>query len=388
MDKAIIKIIFAAIFVLLISACGEKQSDEQAAQPVEPDAKGEKQAQSGEPQTEALAPEQAAGDYQVKETFNVGENVYVRSMGIDSGTNSLWVGTSVGVLEVDLATRNMLNTYTRDQGLANEYVFGITVDSQGGKWFGTNGGGISKLHQGQWTTYFPMHGLADYWVYSFTEQSDGTLWVGTWAGLNKFDPQTEEFTTYLEELVNEWVYGLDVDSKDQVWIGTEGGVNMFDGDTWHTWTHDDGLGAPNTQNLPLSSNTGLGTRSRHDLSVMEQGMSTYNPNYVFSLIVAQDDSVWVGTWGGGVSHYDGETWKNFTTADGLAGNIVYSLTQDSRGHFWFGTNGGLSYYDGSAWKTFTKNEGLLENNIYAIVTTQDNDVWVGSKSGVVYLSQK
>jgi ligand-binding sensor domain-containing protein len=233
-----------------------------------------------------------------------------------------------------------------------------------------------------------MHGLADYWVYSFAEQSNGNLWIGTWAGLNVFDRKTETFTTYVDELVNEWVYGLDVDSKDHVWIGTEGGINMFDGQTWHTWTHEDGLGAPNKDNLPLSSNTGLGTRDRHDLTVMEQGMSTYNPNYVFSLIIAQDDSVWAGTWGGGVSHYDGQTWTNYTTDQGLAGNIVYTLAQDSRGHFWFGTNGGLSYFDGQKWYTLTKNEGLIDNNIYAIATTDNNDVWVGSKSGVMYLSRQ
>ena len=177
---------------------------------------------------------QAIKTYRLAESFNVGENVYVRSIAVNTQGNTLLVGTSVGVVEVDLKTRNMLSTYTRDQGLANEYVFGMLVDSDGTKWFGTNGGGISKLHNNQWKTYFPMHGLADYWVYSFTQQSNGTLWIGTWAGLNKFDKTTEKFTTYLDELVNEWVYGLDVDSKDQVWIGTEGGINMYDDQTWKT----------------------------------------------------------------------------------------------------------------------------------------------------------
>lgn len=132
--------------------------------------------------------------YQVTDTFNVGERVYVRSMEVDEKQNRLWVGTSVGVMEIDIATRNLMNTFTREQGLANEYVFGMHVDSKGDRWFGTNGGGISRYSAKQeWKTFFPMHGLADYWVYSFTEQADGTLWIGTWAGLNKFDPKTETF---------------------------------------------------------------------------------------------------------------------------------------------------------------------------------------------------
>ena len=324
--------------------------------------------------------------YRVADTFNVGERVYVRSLAVDKKQNRLWVGTSVGVMEVDIASRNLVKTYTREQGLANEYVFGMHVDSQGNRWFGTNGGGISRYSsKDEWKTYFPMHGLADYWVYSFTEQTDGTLWIGTWAGLNKFDPKTETFVTYLKELVNEWVYGLDVDSQQRVWIGTEGGVNMFDGTTWKTWTHEDGLGAENEQNLPISANTGLGTRSRHDLSILSMDQQTYNPNYIFTLKVTADDNVWAGTWGGGVSRFDGKVWNNYTTKDGLAGNIVYSIAQDEKGGMWIGTNAGLSYFDGKKWHLFTTTDGLLDNNIYAVMPTANGQVWVGSRSGVTLL---
>jgi ligand-binding sensor domain-containing protein len=328
------------------------------------------------------------GGYRVTDTFGVGEAVYVRSLVIDKNTRALWVGTNLGVMEVDLASRNLMNTYNREQGLANEYVFGMHVDAKGNRWFGTNGGGISRYSpKGEWKTYFPMHGLADYWVYSFAEQSDGTLWVGTWAGLSRFDPEKGQFHTYLDELVNEWVYGLDVDSKDRVWIGTEGGINMFDGKSWKTWTHKEGLGAANAQNKPISTNTGLGTRSRHDLSILSAGEETYNPNYVFALTVAQDDTVWAGTWGGGVSHFDGAKWTNYTIKDGLAGNIIYSVAQDEDGGLWFGSNGGLTYYNGKEWHVFTKDDGLLDNNIYAIAPAAGGQVWVGSRAGVVLLTR-
>jgi len=390
----------AVVFATIMVACAE-DPEPQSTPPVAASQQSPMSQASPPPQSVPLLQERTligpvdqtpvvqlkASGYRVVDSFNVGDSVYVRSMAMDPVAKTLWIGTSVGVLEVDIATRNMLNTYTREQGLANEYVFGMLVDKKGRKWFGTNGGGISRVQDGQWKTYFPMHGLADYWVYSFAEQSDGTLWVGTWAGLNKFNPETEAFTTYLQELVNEWVYGLDVDNQDRVWIGTEGGINMFDGTNWKTWTHKDGLGAGNNDNLPLSDNTGLGTRSRHDLSVMSQGMSTYNPNYVFSLIVADDQSVWAGTWGGGVSHYDGSKWTNYTKNEGLAGNIVYSVSQDKDGDLWFGTNGGLSHYNGNTWETFTVNDGLLDNSIYAIVHTENNEVWAGSRNGVVVITK-
>ncbi len=323
------------------------------------------------------------GGEKVLESFEVGENVFARALTFDPAGNALWVGTSAGVMEIDLATHKPRNVYTREHGLANEYVFAVGIDSQGYKWFGTNAGGASRFKDGKWKTYFPMHGLADYWIYSFANDRDGNLWIGTWAGANQYNVKTGKFKTYVKELINEWVYGLDVDADGRVWFGTEGGVSMFDGKRWKQWNHKNGLGGENVSELPASANTGLGTRSRHDLTTLVAGFNSYNPNYVFSILAAPDKSIWAGTWGGGVSHFDGKTWSNLTTKDGLAGNIVYAMARDQDGVFWFGTDNGVSRYDGKSWANFTTKEGLLDKNVYAIAITPNGDVWAGTKKGVV-----
>lgn len=319
----------------------------------------------------------------VIESFDVGENIYVRALTVEHKTGSLWVGTSAGVHEVNLQSGKLVRTFTRDSGLANEYVFAVGIDKDDYKWFGTNAGGVSRYRDGKWKTYFPMHGLADYWIYSFANQKNGNLWIGTWAGVNMVDIKTMKFKTYVKELINEWVYGIGVDARDRVWFGTEGGVSMFDGKTWQSWTHNDGLGGPNLHQLPASSNTGLGTRSRHDLGLRSvEGAPTYNPNYVFSILVARDQTVWAGTWGGGVSRFDGKKWSNLTTRDGLAGDIVYSIVQDAKGVYWFGTNHGLSRYDGKTWRNYDSRTGLLDNNVYALAIAPNGNIWAGTKRGV------
>jgi len=338
----------------------------------------------GQPATPAKP---APGAWRVLDQFDVGDNIYVRALTVERERGVMWVGTSSGVHEVDIKTLKPRNTFTRKEGLANEYVFSVGIDKQGNKWFGTNAGGVSRYKEGNWKTFFPMHGLADYWVYCFASQKDGTLWIGTWAGTNKVDPRSGKFTTYVRELVNEWVYGLGVDSKDRVWFGTEGGVSMFDGKTWKSWTHKDGLGAPNVDQLAFSINTGLGTRSRHDLATMNEGRPTYNPNYTFSIHIAPDDSVWAGTWGGGVARFDGSKWTNLTTKDGLAGNIVYSIAQHADGAFWFGTNRGVSRFDGKKWQNFGKAEGLLDENVYALAITPQGEVWAGTRRGVTRIAR-
>jgi len=330
----------------------------------------------------------AQGSEKVVDRFEVGNNTYVRSLLHDKAANSLWVGTSVGVMEIDLKTNAAKRTFTRNDGLANEYVFALGIDSQGYNWFGTNAGGASRYKAGKWKTYFPMHGLADYWIYSFANDKNGNLWIGTWAGANLFNVKSGKFTTYVKELINEWVYGLGVDNAGRVWFGTEGGVSMYDGKRWTSWTHKDGLGADNPEGLPQSPNTGLGTRSRHDLTTEVQGMGSYNPNYVFSVLVAKDGSIWAGTWGGGVSRWDGKKWSSLSTKNGLAGNIVYSIAQDDSGVFWFGTNKGVSRFDGSNWMTIGAKDGLLDENVYALAVTPGANVWAGTKRGVVRIAVK
>jgi ligand-binding sensor domain-containing protein len=230
-----------------------------------------------------------------------------------------------------------------------------------------------------------MHGLADYWIYAFAEQKNGDLWIGTWAGANKVDARTGRFSTYVRQLVNEWVYGIAVDAQDHVWFGTEGGVTRFDGKTWRSWTHADGLGAPNDEGLPTSANTGLGTRSRHDLSVRSAGRGTYNPNYVFAMLAARDGSIWAGTWGGGVARFDGQRWSNFSRHDGLAGNIVYAIAQDTSGAYWFGTDQGVARFDGQHWSSVARAQGLPDDHVYSLALNPDGSLWAGTRGGVARL---
>ena len=322
----------------------------------------------------------------VIDVFEIGDTAYVRSVAIDQPKNRLWVGTSGGALEIDLASHELKNTFTRNDGLANEYIFGIGIDSDGYTWFGTNAGGASRYKDGEWQVFFPMHGLADYWIYTFAEQRDKVYWIGTWAGANRVDLRTMQITTVKDELINEWVYGLAVDSKNRVWFGTEGGVSMLDGDEWMHFTHADGLGGENKRQLPASANTGLGTRDRHDLSVTVGGAASYNPNYVFSTIADVEDAIWAGTWGAGVSRYADGKWTTFTTADGLAGDVVYSIAQGPDEVYWFGTNNGLSRFDGASWKTYGVQDGLLGADVYSIAISADNEIWAGTKGGVARLA--
>jgi ligand-binding sensor domain-containing protein len=68
--------------------------------------------------------------------------------------------------------------------------------------------------------------------------------------------------------------------------------------------------------------------------------------------------MWFGTneWS---FRYDGTTWRQFTTADGLHANEVSRIVRDGQGRMWFmGGGGGLSVFDGATWTQHTASTGM------------------------------
>jgi hypothetical protein len=103
---------------------------------------------------------------------------------------------------------------------------------------------------------------------------------------------------------------------------------------------------------------------------------------VRSIIEDRSGNLWFGTELGGVTRYDGVNWLTFTTADGLADNIVLSILEGRSGNLWFGTYGGVGRYDGVSWCMFTTVDGLAANSVQSIVEDRSGDLWFGTAGGI------
>lgn len=57
-------------------------------------------------------------------------------------------------------------------------------------------------------------------------------------------------------------------------------------------------------------------------------------------------NLWFSSNNKGILRYDGESFTNLTTKDGLSDNQVISIMQDSEGNMWFGMPDGMCRYDG------------------------------------------
>ena len=74
--------------------------------------------------------------------------------------------------------------------------------------------------------------------------------------------------------------------------------------------------------------------------------AAYTSTKLINRVLVHQNTVWSATSGGGLLFdQDTQTYTRSTRLNGLAGNKVLSMTADSRGHLWVGTDQeGLSRY--------------------------------------------
>lgn len=75
-----------------------------------------------------------------------------------------------------------------------------------------------------------------------------------------------------------------------------------------------------------------------------------------------------------------QNYTNYTIADVLPSNHVYTIRQDTQGFIWFLTDKGMVKYNGSELKQFTTREGLPNNDVWEAFVTSDDKVWYLSKA--------
>lgn len=310
-----------------------------------------------------------------------------------------WLGTSSGLIRyqsnADRHTRYDNRTGLLSNGIFYLGKFGTEL------WVGTYGGGLSVLdtETQRWRNYNIPNGMGDAFVYDVLKTRSGDVWIATWSGANRVvgghldDVTAWELYTVENTgggLPNDWVYGLAEGTSGEVWLATEGGLARFEGGRWDNWDHADGLGAPYEKvagDIQYQNDPGQYS-AHHARQKKEQGLRditvAYNPNYIISLAVDDDGSVWAGTWGAGLSHFDGETWRTYTTSDGLPGNHIFSLERDGADVLWIGTSSGLAKFEGDGFATFGAPDGLFSETVFAIDASADGNTWVGGFGGVTW----
>jgi ligand-binding sensor domain-containing protein len=268
------------------------------------------------------------------------------------------------------------------------------LDKSGNIWFTTTKEGIYKYNGKTFTNITVKDGLCSNEVWAVIEDNKGLLWFATAKGLCSYDginfvniplPQ-EDFQSVSPETgfpsrKTEVALTVMQDSKGHFWIGTNAsGAYQYDADKG-------GAGGKGFTSF-------LKFKGR-----LHPDDRVYN-NCITSIIEDRNGNIWfTSITHGGISRYNGESITNFTTKDGLLGDMTNSSFEDKAGNIWFGSiqnlNGGLMRFDptlggtgGEAFKSYTKEDGLCDSNVACFYEDESGNIWIGTGDGVCYFDGK
>ena len=155
------------------------------------------------------------------EKIEGGRNSHVYAIKADREGN-IWAATNKGLLR--FRDYKVVEKYTVENGLPNEFMTFIFEDSKGVLWFGGLGG-LSEYKDGKFTNYTTQNGLAGNYVRTIYEDRDGVFWIGTYdEGMSRF--KDGRFVNYKSAngLNNDGVFAIQEDRNNNFWISSNRGI--------------------------------------------------------------------------------------------------------------------------------------------------------------------
>ena len=284
--------------------------------------------------------------------------------------NEIWLATlDQGIFIINRAN-NAIRRISAGSGildLPSNSISAVFHDDNA-TWIGTGKGLSITLDGGRtFRNYSDFNeGLSDTQVYSIFKSDDSTFWVGFINGLVQarasiVTPISRNNSNILSNTVN----GVFVSNDGTLWLATDAGVSFQE------------PGSPKFTHINSSTN-----------SLIADDVAT--------TVLADETTVWIGTFEGGLYRYDRKTTLisrvhyEPNSNDGLHSNAITSLAKASGGDIVVGTyGGGLSIVrpDGIVARTFRSIEGAnISDRVFALLSDTDNGVLVANENGIARLS--
>ena len=158
--------------------------------------------------------------------------------------DAVWVGTNgdgILVYKADGTSKQFTNKNTRsnpsfNDGLKEDSITCLAIDEINGMvWIGTISGVARCNVEGkEWARYTYKEGLPNDVIRDIDVDSMGNVWVGTPSGVAMLVAGNEKFTTFAHEAATGSVHSIKV-KNDAVWVGNVSGlIGCYKDGVWKT----------------------------------------------------------------------------------------------------------------------------------------------------------
>lgn len=109
---------------------------------------------------------------------------------------------------------------------------------------------------------------------------------------------------------------------------------------------------------------------------------------VMTILPEGSNQYWFGTYDNGISLWSPSEVLNFGLTAGLLSTRVWCSARDHLNQRWFGTSGGLSLWLDGQFVTFTTDDGLPHNQVLSLAVDRDQGLYIGTARGLAYRNAK
>ncbi len=277
-----------------------------------------------------------------------------------------WIATyGGGLVKFNGEDDIKFQVFSKSSGLNDNYLSSLSASQNGDIWIASSNNGIYKYDGNKFVNYTTKNGLVNNSVYSIFVDSRESVWCGTQGGISMFDGDKFINFTEFDGLIHNEVQTIIEDKEGKIWIGTMGGLACTDRNIMTDFDETDGLSEKRIQALACDNNNNIwiGTFGSglfiHEKNNLEKAAVRFvadaellSSNNVYSLLFANDSVLIVGTDNGFDKleineKLEIEKIKNYSKLEGFTGieNNLNAIYKDNFGKIWFGTVKGLTRYD-------------------------------------------
>jgi diguanylate cyclase (GGDEF)-like protein len=324
-------------------------------------------------------------NFNARNTMAIDHNIITAAHTDKNG--SLWFVNSKGSLIK--VVNNQFERLSSINHLSTTLINTIYPSDKGVIWIGTNGNGLIKYQNHQFTSPEYLSVLGSH-IRKITENIDG-LWVASDKGLflitNKAQVIAIDDKTGLESNIK----ALYSTKENLVLVGTDKGLIYVKNNSLQSLSHIDNMQNNSIEDIIEDSdkNIWLATdgqgliRIQHILSPSPKTKTLFNNQSIYSLFEDREKILWVGSHLDGLYKLKDPRVATYSRNEGLSHHLVRSVIESSSGSILIGTEGGgINEYKNRRITPYSSLEKLSNLKVYSMIENADKSLWIGSDQGI------